>query len=172
MTITYRTPTATDIPALARLGAETFMDTFGHLYSEQDSAAFLRQNHSIEQVAANMSAPDMAYFVAEAANNLIGYCKIGALDLPCTPTGNAQELHQMYVHSDYKGQGVAQQLMTWALDTFRSRAVDEVYLSVWSENPRAQRFYQNYGFEQVGINKFMVGQQADHDFIYRLSLKS
>lgn len=172
MTITYRTPAQADIPAMAQLGAETFMATFGHLYKKADADAFLAAVHSIEGISHSMAMPGTAYLLAEESSDLVGFCKIGHLDLPVEPQGIAQELYQLYVREPYKGTGVAQHLMQWALNTFRTRQVDEVYLSVWSENLRAQRFYQRYGFEKVGEWDFMVGTQADHDFIYRVKLAS
>lgn len=36
-----RPATVADAEVVARLGAETFMETFGHLYTPQDLAAFL-----------------------------------------------------------------------------------------------------------------------------------
>ena len=45
-----------------------------------------------------------------------------------------------------------------------------MYLSVWENNARAQAFYRRYGFEHVGEHKFMVGNTADRDFIWRFDL--
>jgi diamine N-acetyltransferase len=172
LTIIFRTPTSADIPALATLGAETFMDTFGHLYPEADSSAYLAKTHSVDAVTKNMHMPDIAYQVAEENGALIGYCKIGALGLPVTPTGTAQELYQLYVRKEQAGTGVAHTLMRWALDTFRARRIDEVYLSVYQDNLRAQKFYQKFGFEQFAEYEFIVGEQADAEFIYKLALAS
>ncbi len=170
MNLMYRPATSADIPALAILGAETFMDTFGHLYSRENADRFLGTVHSIEGVKAAMKMPGVAYLLAEDDSGLIGYCKIGPLKLPVAPGGKAQELYQLYVRQNQFGRGVAQHLMDWAMEKFRARGAGEIYLSVWSENPRAQRFYQKYGFEKVGDYRFMVGEQEDHDFIFRAKL--
>jgi diamine N-acetyltransferase len=170
MTITYRIPTQADVPALAALGAETFMDTFGHLYSEADSSAFLKRVHSHEAVAADMANPDTAYQIAENDSGLIAYCKVSTLGMPVTPTGKALELKQIYVREQFTGTGIAQHLMTWALDVCRERGVDEVYLSVFQENIRAQKFYRKFGFEKFAEYEFMVGDQADPEYIFRAVL--
>jgi diamine N-acetyltransferase len=170
MTITYRTPSAADIPALAALGAETFMDTFGHLYSTADSGDFIQRVHSIQGVTADMQQLETAYHVAENESGLIAYCKIGKLGLPVTPSGAALELKQLYVREKYTGTGVAHHLMAWALTTCRARFIEEIYLSVYQDNPRALTFYQKFGFAQFAEYKFMVGTQADPEFIYKLTL--
>jgi diamine N-acetyltransferase len=171
MTITYRPLTRDDIPALGKFGAETFMATFGHLYSKENADAFLQKVFSIDGVTQDYETPGIAYWLAENDKGLVGFCKIGPYGLPLPTQGKAEELWQLYVHEEVKGTGVAGHLMEWAIDTFRARDVTKVYLSVWSENFRAQRFYQRYGFAKVGEWDFMVGTQADHDFIYRLDFR-
>ena len=46
-----RPATLADAPALAALGAETFIAAFGHLYTPEDLAAFLAQVHAPGPVA-------------------------------------------------------------------------------------------------------------------------
>jgi RimJ/RimL family protein N-acetyltransferase len=47
---------------------------------------------------------------------------------------------------------------------------DNLYLSVFTENHRARRFYEKYGFEPEGTYAFMVGTHADEDVVMRLKL--
>ena len=39
-----------------------------------------------------------------------------------------------------------------------------------SANHRARRFYERYGFEEIGVYTFMVGDHADEDHLMRLAL--
>jgi ribosomal protein S18 acetylase RimI-like enzyme len=171
MTITYYMPTHDDIPHIGTFGAETFIATFGHLYSKENADAFLEKVFSIKGVTQDYETPGMAYLLAKNDTGLVGYCKIGPYSMPHPTQGKAEELYQLYVREDVKGTGVAAHLMEWAVSTFRARQVAEIYLSVWSENFRAQRFYQRYGFKKVGAWDFMVGTQADLDYIYKLDLQ-
>jgi RimJ/RimL family protein N-acetyltransferase len=41
---------------------------------------------------------------------------------------------------------------------------------VYTDNPRARRVYERFGFELVGPYAFMVGNQADEDIIMRKRL--
>ena len=59
--------------------------------------------------------------------------------------------------------------MDWAIDRSRARAAI-LYLSVFTENRRAQAFYRRYGFVDVGRNAFRVGNHIDEDRIWRLDL--
>ena len=49
-------------------------------------------------------------------------------------------------------------------------STDAPILSVYVDNHRAHRFYQRYGFTEIGRYVFMVGEKADDDRILRLAL--
>ena len=102
---------------------------------------------------------------------MVGYCKIGALSVPVkTPLQGAQELRQLYVLAALQNQKIGTKLAAWAVNQFKQRGCPEVYVSVWSENIGAQRFYQRLGFEPFGEYSFMVGEQADREFIMRWTI--
>jgi len=69
-----------------------------------------------------------------------------------------------------KGQGVADALIQWVIERARDLGADNLYLSVFTENHRARRFYEKYGFEPEGTYAFMVGTHADEDVVMRLKL--
>ena len=169
MTVEYRNAKVDDAPELAELGAATFTDTFGHLYQPDDLAVFL-QNHSVEAWEKELSDPAFEVQVAEKDGRMVGYAKIGPPHLPFEPRGEAAELRQLYVVEEMKGQGVAHALIDWVIDQARRRRADHLYLSVFTENHRARRFYEKLGFEVEGTYHFMVGNHADEDIVMRLKL--
>jgi ribosomal protein S18 acetylase RimI-like enzyme len=166
---TYRNATADDAPLMARLGPETFTETFGHLYTPENLAAFLL-NHSVENWAEELSDPDFTVRIAEQDGGAVGFAKVGPLGLPFEVTGPTAELRQFYVLKPWQGTGVAQALMDWVMGEARRRGAAQLYLSVFTDNVRAQRFYARYGFERVGTYAFMVGTHADEDIIMRAAL--
>ena len=169
MSLDYRMADSSDAKALAELGANTFIDTFGHLYQPDDLQAFL-QNHSPENWHKELNDSAFEICVAEQDGQLVGYVKLGPPHLPFEPRGEAAELRQLYVLEEMKGQGVAQALMEWVIDRARAQRADYLYLSVFTENHRARRFYEKYGFEPEGTYSFMVGNHADEDIVMRLKL--
>lgn len=169
MSLAYRTATSADAEALAKLGAETFTDTFGHLYQPDDLEIFL-QNHSPTNWAKELADPAFEVRVAELDGTMVGYAKLGPPHLPFEPRGEAAELRQLYVVEDVKGQGVARALIDWVIDRARDRRADHLYLSVFIDNHRARRFYEKLGFEPEGTYAFMVGNHADEDIVMRLKL--
>jgi len=169
MTIAYRAAIADDAAALAQLFADVFTETFGDLYDPADLAAFL-SGHSKPHWADQVGDSAFAVRLAEADRAAAGYAKLGPLRLPVEPARPALELRQLYVAGPWRGAGIAAALMDWTIAEARLRGAGELYLSVFTQNPRARRFYSRYGFEEVGPYHFMVGNHADEDVIMRLGL--
>ena len=167
--IGWRTAGPDDAAAVAELGRRTFTDTFGHLYSPDNLAAFL-VNHNEANWRAELSDPRFVVRLGEADGEAVAYAKLGPPSLPFEVKGPTIELRQFYVVKAWHGTGAAAELMAWVLDEARARGAAEIYLSVFVDNPRARRFYERYGFEAVGRYDFMVGTHADEDIIMRLFL--
>jgi ribosomal protein S18 acetylase RimI-like enzyme len=167
--ISYRDAQAADAEALAAFAEMTFTDTFGHLYPPEDLAAYVEANYRTPVIGAEIADAQTRYRLALCGDQIVGYCKMGAVDMEVDAT-DALELHRLYVDPSTKGTGVAKALMDEALEWARAKGAKVMYLSVWENNERAQAFYRRYGFQHVTEHKFMVGRVADRDFIWRLAL--
>jgi GNAT superfamily N-acetyltransferase len=169
MTIAFRDATPADLGAIDRIFRASFVATFGHLYSAADLEAFL-DKFTPEAWAEEMAGVDYAFRLAEDEGRAVGFLKLGPLTVPVEPAQRALELRQLYVLEPWHGSGVGAALMEWALGEAARREVRELYLTVYTDNHRALRFYQRYGFEAIGRYDFMVGSQADEDNIMKRPL--
>lgn len=168
----YRPATTADAPALAVLGAETFVAAFGHLYKPQDLEHFLAQVHNPEAVAGEIAGEECTHRLVEHEGRLVAFCKLRYPShyVAHSDAANPIELGQLYALPDYTGMGIGAQLMDWALEVARAGGHDAVLLSVYSENFGAQRFYQRYGFGKIADITFQVGDHFDPEFLYELKL--
>lgn len=168
MTIAFRDGRPGDGAAVADLFRDSFLATFGHLYSDDDLGLFLAgvSPQSFEQELAD---PRFAFRLAEEGGALAGFAKLGPDDLP-DAAPQSIELYQLYVLKPWHGRGIAAALMDWAIAQGRQRGAAELRLTVYIDNHRARRFYERFGFEEVGKYVFMVGNHADDDRIMRLEL--
>jgi GNAT superfamily N-acetyltransferase len=155
---------------MSGLGAKTFTETFGDLYKPEDLAAFLL-THSKECWRAELSDPAFIVRLAEDGGEPAAYAKLGPPSLPFEPRRASIELRQFYVLKPWQGSGVSKALMEWAISEARACGAGDLYLSVFTDNHRARRFYARYGFEFVSTYAFIVGNHADEDHILRLSLE-
>lgn len=167
-----RPATLADAPALAKLGAETFIAAFGQLYTPEDLTAFLAQVHAPGPVAEEIAGKECTHCLAEDEGRLVAYCKLRYPSHYADISGARDpiELGQLYALPGYTGHGIGAQLMEWALAHARTQGHDAVLLSVYSENYGAQRFYQRYGFAKIADITFQVGEQLDPEFLYELRL--
>jgi diamine N-acetyltransferase len=169
---TYRTPGLDDASALAELARTTFCDTFAYLYTTEDLNLFLEQTKTEAAFVRALSDGRHLFQVADQGGQMVGYCKLGrdiTLDLAPEWRGGI-ELKELYMRSTVQGSGAAAALMDWALDQAHELEAPTIALSVWSENFRAQRFYQRYGFRHIADTFFMVGNHRDDEFLYGLNL--
>ena len=164
--MTDRDATFGDLPAVDRVFRQSFCDTFAHLYRPEDLAAFLAQ-FTPEAWAEEFADPRYRFRVSEADGEVVGFVKLGPSALPIETTAKAIELRQLYLLKGHHGSGIAAALTDWAIEEARRQGFEELYLTVYVDNYRARRFYDRYGFEEVGRYAFMVGNHADEDIIMR-----
>jgi len=167
--ILFRDARPDDADALAHLFRETFCGTFGHMYDPADLAAFLA-GHGPDQWREQLRDEALVIRLAEQAGAAVGFTKLGSLKLPVATDTAALEIRQFYVAPQVRGSTVAPTLMEQTIAAARARGAERLYLSVFTENLRAQRFYVRYGFAALGRCVFMVGSQADEDIIMGASI--
>ncbi len=166
---TIRTATNADIDVLSALGRSTFVGKFGHLYTAENLELFLSTEQSPARYAELIADPGLAIWLAETpAGDAAGYLCAGDNRLPSPPTNrDGGEIKRLYVADAHQGAGLGGALFKRGFDWLRESYRD-LYLSVFSENDGAQRFYARAGFTKIGEHFFKVGDHNDLDYIYHL----
>jgi ribosomal protein S18 acetylase RimI-like enzyme len=164
--IAYRDADPQDAEQLVNVFHRGFCDTFAHLYDPRDLAAFLAE-HTPDHWREQLEDPRFAIRIAQSDDEICGFIKLGPLKLPVADADGPIELRQLYVLKAWHGSGIAAELMDWSIAEARRRGARQMFLSVYTNNPRARRFYERAGFEGVGHYHFMVGNHADEDVIMR-----
>jgi ribosomal protein S18 acetylase RimI-like enzyme len=160
-----------DASTLARIGATTFTQAFGHLYPPEDLQHFLRTSHNEETWRSTLSDAHTCVWAAEAADiGMIGYIAVGRCKLPVQQLESfAGEVQQLYVLAEFHNLKLGSRLMDAGLNWLASQRRTPLYIGVWSENIGAQRFYSRYRFRHVGEYGFRVGNTIDREFIFKWS---
>lgn len=106
-----------------------------------------------------------AYYVAEASDGTV----IGYAGLMCVlPIADVQTIA---VDAAHEGAGTGSRLLATLIDEAKVRGADDVLLEVRADNPRAQRLYLWFGFEQIHVRPRYYRDGADA-LIMRLELSS
>ena len=168
MSLAIRRAGPADADALARIGAETFVDTFGHMYPDADLQAFLRESHTPEAYAGYLGDEAYALWLLEDDGEAFGYALAGPSGLPHPDVAAGDgELKRLYVAPALHNGGWGGRLFAEALGWLEQDGPRTLWISVWSENFGAQRFYARHGFEKAGEYEFPVGRVRDREFIFR-----
>lgn len=108
-------------------------------------------------------ADTRAYYVAEDSTGKV----VGYAGLMCVlPIADVQTIA---VVPEAEGAGIGSALLATLIEEAKERGADDVLLEVRADNPRAQRLYRWFGFEQIHIRPRYYRDGADA-LIMRLAL--
>ena len=160
-----------DAAALARLAESTFRGAFGDANTRENMDAHCRAAYGEAIQAREIADPGVETLVAESGEELVGYVQLRRGGAPaCVVAARAIEILRFYVEASWQGKGLAQRLMSRALESAGESGADVVCLGVWEHNPRALAFYRKYGFTEVGEQEFRLGDDKQRDLVMALRL--
>ena len=134
----FRDASPEDAKALSGIGRDTFVETFGALYSPANLKQFLEENFSPDIQDREIRDDAIDIRLALAGERIVGFCKIGPVKLPVEHDAETSlELHRLYVRESTQGVGVGRILLTWAIEQARAKAMKHLYLGVWEANHKA-----------------------------------
>lgn len=169
--IDIRVATAHDAALLAELGARTFFDTFAADNSETDMAAYLASAFSPTVQSRELLDPRSTFLVACAGETSVGYARLRfGESRPCAKGRQPVEIARFYADRPWIGRGVGAALMRASLGFATMRGCDVVWLDVWEKNYRALAFYQKWGFQVVGSQSFLLGEDVQNDLLMARAL--
>ena len=166
MPSTLRRGGANDAQALAALAERTFRDAFGARNTPENMDQHCARAFGPQAQARELEDAGLVTMLAAESGRLVGFSQL-YLSKPhaCLAAARPAELNRIYVSSEWHGRGIAQSLMQNALDTAAAAGSDLLWLGVWEHNPKAIAFYRKFGFETLGDQPFMLGQELQRDLI-------
>ena len=175
--INIREAISADAAELSTFAGETFASNFGHLYPPEVTAKFLETDYSEEIYNGWILNAKYGVWVAtsskcdltsgEGNNTIIGYCVCGSSSLPRTESYSG-EVKKLYIDKACYGIGLANKLFETGVSWLReSYSGHPIYISVYSENYRAIKFYNRYNFAKHDEYVYVVGECRDREFILR-----
>lgn len=179
-------------------GRKEMMRSFSHNYSESDVKAYLAESYQALKYEEWIQSKEHLVYgaflkendendpvwegarVSHDSGKIMAYVLAGPCDLPL-PADEMKsddevepgEIKRLYAHPRTHGSGIAEQLIHDAMAWLRTRIGKEgrdVYLGVYSDNPRAIKFYEKHGFRLCGEYPFRVGKRFDREFIMKNTL--
>jgi len=150
--IIIRPATKSDLPALGRLGALLLRTHY-----EFDQQRFMAPGSNPEQgyawfLGTQLAHRDVAVFVAEDGGNVVGYVYTGIEPQSWKELRDrAGFIHDVVVDESKRRRGIAESLLSAAVEWLQKQGVPRVVLWTAQQNDSAQRLFTKLGFRRTMI---------------------
>ncbi len=164
--IEIRRAAASDAKLIAVLAAVTFYEAYYEQDDAHDLANYIDESFTLEKIRAELANQNAAFFIIFLEQKAVGYAKMReGSKIPCIKSENSIELQRIYTLERVYGAGIGKILLEHCLETARRRDFETLWLGVWEENIRAQKFYTKNGFRRVGELTFPYGDSVGINFV-------
>jgi len=150
--IIIRPATKSDLPALGRLGALLLRTHYGF-----DQQRFIAPGSNPEQgyawfLGTQLLHRDVAVFIAEDGGNVVGYVYAGIEPQSWKELRDtAGFIHDIVVDELARRRGIAESLISAAIEWLQNQGVPRVVLWTAEKNNTAQRLFTKLGFRRTMI---------------------
>lgn len=169
--ITIRVATLDDVEAIVSLGIRTFRDTFDDVNTPENMMQYVNETFTIKRIGTEILEPGSKFFLAEQESEVIGYARVRSSEKPVgVGEGKAIEIERLYADKKFLGKRVGYLLMSECMQYARDNNYQWVWLGVWENNERAIAFYKRWGFERFSEHVFMLGSDAQTDWLMKKSI--
>lgn len=147
--------------------------TFYEAYFEQDTpidiANYIAESFSPETIGDELADETIEYYLAFAGHHAAGYIKlVRGTEAEGIDSQISLELKRIYVVERFWRAGIGEKLLNFAKSRATEQGFAYLWLGVWQENARAQRFYAKFGFEKVGAITFPYGDTVGINDVLRV----
>ncbi|WP_166437282.1 GNAT family N-acetyltransferase [Niastella caeni] len=169
--IRIKEATTADAALIADLSRQTFYDAFAAENTAADMDKFLNERFTRQKLMEEVGAAGNTFLLAYDGDEVVGYARMRETASPIlTEEGPAIELARLYAVQKSIGKGVGKALMQHCVNFAQQRGARIIWLGVWENNQRAIAFYTKWGFEKFSEHVFMLGNDAQTDWLMKKML--
>lgn len=160
-----------DAKLVSALATVTFYEAYFENDEANDLANYVLDSFEVEKIRAEIADPDFTFFLIYRNEKAVGYAKLRRNSpIDCVTDKNAVELQRIYILERVYGKGIGEILLAHCLKTAKESGFSTLWLGVWEQNKRAQRFYEKHGFVRVGSLNFPYGDSVGINFVLKIEL--
>jgi ribosomal protein S18 acetylase RimI-like enzyme len=160
-----------DRQLIADMSRQTFYDTFAMHNSKENMDKFMNEQFTPELLMEEVGAPGNIFLLAYDDEQPAGYVRMREYNNPPElGSSNAIEIARIYALPSAIGRGVGKKLMQECINIAQEKKKEALWLGVWEKNLRAIEFYAKWGFEKFATHVFMLGDDAQTDWLMKKSL--
>ncbi len=162
--ISVRYARPSEAKALNRVAAQWFNDTYAHQNTQANMDAYIAKHFDGRELSQQIDSREHGVLVLRADADYVGYAVVE------TRAADSGNLQRFYIDANWHGSGLAARLMEAVVTHGLCMAHSAITLGVYTENPRAIRFYEKHGFRIVGEERFQFGSEAQRDWLMQRDL--
>jgi [ribosomal protein S18]-alanine N-acetyltransferase len=140
------------------------LDTFRGLLRRSDADLFVAEMAEGQIVAGDIAAGKTTAGET-AGRQVVAYAAVWTVV-------DQAELGDIAVAAEWRGRGIAKQLMDTVLEHVGRRGVREIFLEVRPSNHEARRLYERYGFVPIGRRKGYYSRPREDALVLRRPVKA
>ena len=152
--VTIRTATVDDAEHIAAIHNETWQAVYADVMPRQflDGLDLVARTNMWRRAAG--FAPPFGLFIADIDGDVTGFASVGPFrDADGNRDDSVGEVFAIYVAPGHWSTGTGLALMRTGVDHLAGNGLTEVRLWVVTDNPRARRFYERFGFVADGVQR-------------------
>ena len=163
--ITIRAATRADAPAIGRIHAESWYETYGGVLPDrllQSLSALVRA--AMGQGALEREPPVLLFVAEQASGEMVGFA--GGGRCRATTLAHDAEIYAIYVLRAGQQRGCGRRLMAALAGALQARGFSSICLWVLRGNTNARAFYERLGGEVVGERTQVDGEDSFDEVAY------
>lgn len=166
--ISIKEATTGDAGLIADLSRQTFYDSFAADNTPENIDKFMNEQFTREKLMEEVGAPGNTFLLAYVGDEVVAYTRLRETASPLLmENGPAIEIARIYAKQNSIGKGVGSALMQQCMEIARQKNARVIWLGVWEKNYKAIAFYTKWGFEKFGDHVFMLGNDAQTDWLMK-----
>lgn len=166
------TAKAENAEVIARLGRITYTESHGHfIANKNDLMRYNESAFSVTTIRSDINSANHLFYIVYKDDLPIGYAKLVLNITPekVTSLHNCQ-LERIYILNDFIPLKIGQHFLTFLEDKIKALQISTLWLSVYTKNTRAIRFYQRNGFKQISNSIFLINGKEYKNYVYSKTL--
>jgi ribosomal protein S18 acetylase RimI-like enzyme len=170
--IEIRKAKGTDVELLALIGRLTYVESHSHFIDDKnDLTKYINEAFSVSKTKQDLNSSKNLFYIIYANNLPIGYTKLVLNEMHKSITSqNICRLEKIYILNEFIPLKIGQRLLTFIENKAKELKFDTMWLTVYTKNKRAIRFYERNDFNEVGKISFLVNKKDYINLVFSKKL--
>ena len=163
--VTARVAHTGDVESVQRVAKAAWHAVYDEILGEDVVDQVLGEWYDDDAIAAGITHDAQDFFVAERAEEVVGYAHVGP-----HPPRRVHQLYRLYVHPDEWRDGIGRQLLAEVEQALYDRDVTLYEVEVVTDNTIGVAFYESTGFERADTSERDLFGETVTQYVFRKRL--